>query len=177
MILKRNLQCLHFLKSKYQNIFSSGSQEDVFNFKHHIEKKRVSDETVCRQNCLWGTKLTDDLLKNKDKGQQWREQRNERNVRLIYSLRKMKQSKAWQTFISRLWWVHAASLPFSLTNRNLCFLGFLKWWHFSFKHITHRYTLFPSSFKKTWSYRIHLFILLGYLALFSFYWHKLFGFN
>lgn len=127
MILKRNLQCLHFLKSKYQNIFSSGSQEDVFNFKHHIEKKkRVSDETVCRQNCLWGTKLTDDLLKNKDKGQRWREQRNERNVRLIYSLRKMKQSKAWQTFISRLWWVHAASLPFSLTNRNLCFLGFLK---------------------------------------------------
>lgn len=67
MILKRNLQCLHFLKSKYQNIFSSGSQEDVFNFKHHIEKKRVSDETVCRQNCLWGTKLTDDLLKTKIK--------------------------------------------------------------------------------------------------------------
>lgn len=177
MILKRNLQCLHFLKSKYQNIFSSGSQEDVFNFKHHIEKKTREWWNSMQTKLFMRNKTYRRSPKNKDKGQRWREQRNERNVRLIYSLRKMKQSKAWQTFISRLWWVHAASLPFSLTNRNLCFLGFLKWWHFSFKHITHRYTLFPSSFKKTWSYRIHLFILLGYLALFSFYWHKLFGFN
>lgn len=139
-----------------------------------LKKKRVSDETVCRQNCLWGTKLTDDLLKNKDKGQRWREQRNERNVRLIYSLRKMKQSKAWQTFISRLWWVHAASLPFSLTNRNLCFLGFLKWWHFSFKHITHRYTLFPSSFKKNVVLQNPFIYPFGLLSFISF---LLFGFN
>lgn len=58
MILKRNLQCLHFLKSKYQNIFSSGSQEDVFNFKHHIEKKNVwvmkqyADKTVYEEQNL-----------------------------------------------------------------------------------------------------------------------------
>lgn len=57
MILKRNLQCLHFLKSKYQNIFSPGSQEDVFNFKHHVETnvwvmKQYADETVYEEQNL-----------------------------------------------------------------------------------------------------------------------------